>query len=126
MPPFDYLKLKKAFFDFIKSNPNIWDYLIYIGGGIIAVWFIWAIFNGRKVKVKDSISVSEVKKAKWSISKGIPTVASSRRFITRLNFLNKRIEEEKKVIKASGDMIEQRARKKFLEEAEKELDGRKG
>lgn len=124
MPPFDYLKLKKEFFDFIKSNPNTWDYLIYIGGGIIVVWFIWAIFNGRKVRVKDSISVPEVKKAKWSISKGISTVASSRRLIRRLGFLSERIEEEKRVIKASGDMIEQRARKKFLEEAEKELDRR--
>lgn len=117
---------KDFFLEFIKRNPNIWDYFIYIGSGLIVVWLICAIFNGREIRVKNSISAQEVKKVKWSINKGIPTIASSRRFIRRLDFLSKRIEEEKRVIKASGDLIEQRAKKKFLEEVEKELDRRKG
>lgn len=123
MLSFDYLK--RIFFEFIKRNPNIWDYLIYVGIGIIVVWLICAIFNGREVRVKNSISVPEVKKAKWDISKGIPTVASSRRFITRLNFLRRRLEEEKEVIKVSGKVIEERAKKKFLQEVEEELDRRR-
>lgn len=118
---------KKRFFEFIQKYPNTWDYLIYIGIIIIVIWLIWVIFSSRvvRVKEKENISVLEVEKAKWNFSKKLPTIASSQRFIARLNFLKKRIEKEQEVIETSAALIEARSKKKFTEEIEKELDRRK-
>lgn len=119
--------LKEKIYTLAKNNPNLWDYLIYIGIITIALWLIWAVISSRKVIVKEKkdISVPKVKKSRWGFNKKIPTVANSRRLIARLNFLEKRIEKEEDVIKASASLIEARVKKKFAEEVEEELDRRK-
>ncbi len=102
-------------------NSEIWDYFIYIGAGIIIIWLLWNVWKGRKVKVKDSYFVPDVKKVMWNPSKGLIKAFKSKHLIARLKFLNKLMSEEKGVVEESNKLKEERLYSKVLDDYEKKL-----
>lgn len=98
-----------------KEIPNIWDYFIYSGLGIMVLWLVWNLFGGRRIKAKDSIYPSEIGQSlSIAYNKSLLSFASGKRVLKRLQLFKDCLRKEKEVVMEANELVKKRELHEYL------------